>query len=125
MKPVLLLTVLSIALGAFLLFAEGRSNDTAAPDHTRYASGRMLAVKFAHADHVDQTCISCHHNYVDDTGQGLCFDCHKTDPAVAELIETQFHDLCRGCHLDEALAGHATHGPTRRCISCHVADDAP
>ena len=84
----------------------------------------MLDVTFAHIDHRPVNCVDCHHNFIDDTGQGLCFDCHKTDPAVNALIESQFHDLCRGCHLDHQLAGEDG-GPVRRCIDCHTADEAP
>ncbi len=84
----------------------------------------MLEVTFAHIDHRAVNCVECHHNFVDDTGQGLCFDCHKTDPAVNALIEVQFHDLCRGCHLDHQRSGEDG-GPVRQCIDCHTADDAP
>lgn len=98
--------------------------DPAIADQVAHPNGARLPVYFAHADHVDQSCVSCHHNYTDDSGQGLCFDCHVTDPNVAPLIETQFHDLCRGCHADEQAAGEA-HGPTRDCIACHQFEDLP
>jgi len=84
----------------------------------------MLAVTFAHADHTTVSCVVCHHNFIDRTGPGLCFDCHKNDPSVNALIEDQFHDLCRGCHVERQSAGEEA-GPTRRCDSCHTADDAP
>lgn len=84
----------------------------------------MLEVTFAHIDHRAVNCVDCHHNFVDDTGQGLCFDCHKTDPAVNALIEDQFHDLCRGCHQDHQRLGEDG-GPVRQCIDCHTADEAP
>lgn len=84
----------------------------------------LLPLTFAHADHLEVTCVACHHNFLDDTGQGLCFDCHKTDRSVSHLIETQFHDLCRGCHVEKQLAGEDG-GPLRACLDCHVADDAP
>ena len=84
----------------------------------------MLPLTFAHADHTTVNCVTCHHNYLDDTGAGLCFDCHKTDPAVSALIETHFHDLCRDCHLDRQVAGEDG-GPVRSCDDCHTADDAP
>jgi hypothetical protein len=88
------------------------------------AARPMLEVTFAHLDHRTVNCIDCHHNFVDDTGQGLCFDCHKTDPAVNALIETQFHDLCRGCHMEQQRNGEDG-GPVRQCIDCHTADEAP
>lgn len=107
------------------------------PNHVAHPHGTMLSVTFAHADHVNQQCIECHHNYVDDTGTGLCFDCHKTDPQVADLIETQFHTLCRDCHIKEARRVNSSaydgaktltsdgHGPLRACASCHRPDNRP
>ncbi len=88
------------------------------------AGAPLLPVTFAHRDHDAVGCVVCHHNYVDDTGQGLCFDCHKTEPSVNALVESQFHELCWGCHVEQQALGEA-HGPTRRCIDCHEADDDP
>ena len=42
----------------------------------------LLPLTFAHLDHREVNCITCHHNFSDDTGQGLCIDCHRTDPKV-------------------------------------------
>ena len=84
----------------------------------------MLPVTFAHVDHTTVNCVLCHHNFIDHTGSGLCFDCHKNDPAVSAEIETQFHDLCRDCHVEQQAAGEEA-GPTRQCDACHTADDAP
>jgi hypothetical protein len=83
-----------------------------------------LAVSFAHDDHREQNCIACHHNFADATGDGMCFDCHKTDPAIAGDVEEMFHDLCRGCHVDERHAGSES-GPVRQCFDCHEGDDLP
>lgn len=69
-------------------------------------------------------CITCHHNFVDDTGNGLCFDCHKTHPAVNLEIESQFHTLCRGCHAERRNDGEAS-GPVRACNHCHEPDAEP
>jgi len=88
------------------------------------AAAPMLPVTFAHNRHTGVGCATCHHNYVDDTGLGLCFDCHKTDTGVAAEIEFQFHELCWGCHVERQLEGEA-HGPTRACNECHEADDDP
>ena len=88
------------------------------------ASAPMLPVNFAHLDHQEVNCIDCHHNFVDDTGDGLCFDCHKRDPDIAPDMETMFHDLCRDCHVErqhDDLDG----GPTRACFSCHEGDELP
>jgi hypothetical protein len=83
-----------------------------------------LVMTFGHADHREQNCIVCHHNFVDDTGQGLCIDCHVRDPELRAVFEQQFHDLCRGCHVEERRKGHDA-GPTRRCLDCHHAENAP
>ena len=84
----------------------------------------MLPLTFAHLDHRSVNCVDCHHNFLDDTGQGLCFDCHKTDPTVNALMEEQFHTLCRNCHVEKQQQGEDA-GPTRQCIDCHTADEAP
>ena len=108
--------VLAIILGVGYLFREYQEGAR--------ATAPMLPVNFAHIDHTTVNCVLCHHNFIDSTGQGLCFDCHKTDTSVAALIETQFHDLCRDCHIEKQQLGEAG-GPTRQCISCHEGDDAP
>ena len=43
---------------------------------------------------------------------------------VNALIEEQFHSLCRGCHVEQQRLGEES-GPTRQCIDCHTADEAP
>ena len=86
----------------------------------------LLPLTFAHLDHRSVNCITCHHNFTDDTGQGLCIDCHRTDPNVRLQIEPMFHTLCRDCHVEKRAAGKDA-GPVRRCIDCHApeAADAP
>ena len=84
----------------------------------------MLPITFAHADHQEVNCVDCHHEFVDATPRGPCFECHKADPTVAHLVEVQFHDLCRGCHVERLAAGLDA-GPARACIACHSPDDAP
>jgi hypothetical protein len=59
------------------------------------AERAMLPVTFAHLDHRSVT-----------------------------LIETQFHTLCRDCHVEKQAEGEDG-GPTRRCLDCHTTDDAP
>lgn len=93
-------------------------------DHYYEAPTKILPMSFAHQDHVAVNCIDCHHNYVDDTGGGLCMNCHVTDPQVWPLLEHQFHDLCRGCHEDRAALGEEG-GPPRQCVACHMGDDFP
>lgn len=115
----------AVAIGAiFVSTADWISANPTAENFVPHPASPMLAVNFAHADHTDQNCAFCHHNYLDKTGQGMCFDCHKTDPEVAHLIEEQFHDLCRGCHIDEQVSG-GEHGPTRECLACHQKDEQP
>lgn len=88
------------------------------------ASASLLPVTFAHTDHTAHNCVACHHNFTDNTGQGFCFDCHKTDPNIAPHIEPMFHGLCQDCHVQLALDGEP-HGPVRACQQCHLADMAP
>ncbi len=88
------------------------------------ADAATLPVSFAHADHREENCIDCHHNFNDQTGDGLCLDCHERSQAVAHLLEDQFHGLCRTCHAQRQAEG-LPHGPTRRCLACHVADAEP
>jgi hypothetical protein len=89
------------------------------------AARPLLPLTFAHADHIDENCVACHHEFVDGTIPGApCLECHDLDPAVAHLVEVQFHDLCRGCHVERAVAGQAA-GPVRDCHGCHVQDEAP
>ena len=86
--------------------------------------GQRLPMTFAHADHRQQQCVACHHNYQDNSGQGLCLDCHYTRQTLAWRVEQQFHALCMGCHLEAARNGEAA-GPLRRCQLCHTVDTAP
>jgi hypothetical protein len=105
---------LTITVGYWIQLGQSRLRETQP----------MLPITFAHLDHRTESCVTCHHNFVDDSGSGLCFDCHKTDPDVRALIEIQFHGLCRDCHQkrqQSAMDG----GPTRRCLDCHTADEAP
>ena len=124
MRLAVLTGILVLLLALVVIAAEIQSEDAAHPNRVPHPAGTMLAVSFAHADHTHETCISCHHNYVDDTGTGMCFDCHKTDESVGDLIEEQFHGLCRDCHIEKQAAGEA-YGPTRQCNACHVPDDLP
>ena len=88
------------------------------------ADAPMLPVTFAHADHTTVNCITCHHNFVDQSGQGLCFDCHLKHPDVRARREEQFHALCRDCHTDRQREDEEV-GPLRACSACHTTDDAP
>jgi len=81
-----------------------------------------LAMMFSHKAHAREQCVACHHNYVDDTGGGLCIECHRTDPRVEHLMRDQFHSLCMDCHLEKREQGKKA-GPLRSCIDCHAIDD--
>lgn len=114
-----LLVLFIVLLCAAMLFA--------ATDYYRVENAgpqTILPMTFAHADHRRQQCVSCHHNYQDDSGQGLCLDCHRTDPDVSHLFREQFHGLCMGCHT-ETRSDFQSAGPLRSCAACHTADDAP
>ena len=76
----------------------------------------ILAMTFAHSDHPAVACTTCHHEFRDGRRSLPCMTCHVTDPTVAPLLEAQFHDLCRSCHVEERAAGKVA-GPTRRCSS--------
>jgi hypothetical protein len=86
--------------------------------------GPRLDMAFAHADHRAQNCITCHHNFADDAGDGLCIDCHVRRAELRPLLETHFHELCRGCHVQQRREG-ASAGPVRRCRDCHHTEAAP
>jgi hypothetical protein len=118
LKALLAVTFLSYAL------LVGLSGDWYQSRQHTDATVNDLPLKFAHIDHKGEQCVSCHHNYQDDTGQGLCLDCHRRDKAIAHLIEAQFHGLCRGCHEKKQQEGEDG-GPTRRCGDCHQPDILP
>lgn len=88
------------------------------------ATAPLLPVTFAHVDHTEHNCAACHHNFTDTTGQGFCYDCHKSDKTIADQMEPMFHGLCRDCHVELARQGEP-HGPVRACQQCHVADMRP
>jgi hypothetical protein len=78
----------------------------------------LLAVSFDHADHRETACADCHHNFVDDTGGGTCYDCHKYEPEIAAHIEDMFHEFCFSCHVQTRVEGEDS-GPMRECGGCH------
>jgi hypothetical protein len=90
----------------------------------RIESREMLPLALSHRDHADVNCITCHHEFTDGNVGRPCFQCHKVDPRLDHRVQEDFHDLCRGCHVERQLAGEPG-GPTRACGDCHVADDEP
>ena len=119
----LALVGVSLALLVTLFFVAERQRQQG-PDHVRIGAERMLAIRFAHKDHHSVRCTDCHHEFSDGSGPGQCFDCHLRQPELRAVLETQFHDLCRGCHLERVSAGEAA-GPLRDCADCHRHDEEP
>ncbi len=78
----------------------------------------LLPVNFEHADHTDTACAQCHHNFLDDTGGGTCYNCHKYAEDIAADMQSLFHDFCFGCHVQKRIAGDDA-GPMRACGGCH------
>jgi hypothetical protein len=85
-----------------------------------------LPLSFPHSKHLSEgiLCTKCHHNYKDRlkaTTAGVpCIHCHKGNhPDLKRGIEGEFHDLCKGCHAEQART-LAKHGPVRECVGCHV-----
>ncbi len=96
---------------ALLFFAEAYRDKSAAQQ-------ALIPVLFDHADHSTSQCIECHHNFVDDTGGGTCYNCHKYTEDIAADMEKMFHDFCFGCHVQTRLEGEES-GPMRECKGCH------
>ena len=78
----------------------------------------LLPTKFEHIDHTATQCADCHHNWIDDTGSGPCYNCHKTSPEVWVEMEPMFHEFCWGCHI-ETRHKEEEAGPVRECALCH------
>ena len=119
------LPILFVVL-TLLVVTSGTPISTQRPEigHLWGSARPLLPMTFSHLDHKGQNCIDCHHNYVDNTGSGLCMNCHVTDSNLQEVLRQQFHDLCMGCHVEKQRQGQ-DHGPTRRCMECHLAEDRP
>ena len=79
----------------------------------------QLPVAFEHADHASEQCADCHHNFIDDTGGGACYNCHKMSADINAQMEAMFHDFCRDCHIQKRHQGEDS-GPVRECSLCHT-----
>ncbi len=121
MKPVL--ATLFLAGLAMVLFRMPWTDPEASRSVRFPGEEPVLAMTFHHNAHFTVACATCHHEFVDGTTGPPCINCHVTDPTVAHRLETQFHTLCRDCHAELASDGE-TSGPTRRCIACHLPDNA-
>jgi hypothetical protein len=84
----------------------------------------VLPVNFPHDKHTTVNCVTCHHNFADQTGvSGGCLDCHRSERNdLPQASEPLFHTFCRSCHVELAETTDI-HGPTRSCSSCHVAQE--
>lgn len=109
----LLTGVLAAVLLALLVAAGLGYRDSA------LAARGQLPVAFEHSDHATTPCADCHHNFIDDTGGGACYYCHKMEPAINRQIEDMFHTFCRDCHLQTREDGEDA-GPLRACSQCHT-----
>lgn len=84
----------------------------------------VLPVNFPHDKHTTVNCVTCHHNFADQTGvTGGCLSCHRSGRNdLPQASEPLFHTFCRSCHV-ELAATTDKHGPTRSCDKCHVAEE--
>ena len=113
--------VLALVLGslvALLPLFEARA--TLALREPFVARNERLPLDFPHDKHHSVSCVQCHHDYVDRSGQGSCVACHRSGRADLQLgAEARFHDFCLSCHRDPpaTLIGH---GPVTGCATCHA-----
>ncbi|MBV9698238.1 MAG: cytochrome c3 family protein, partial [Gammaproteobacteria bacterium] len=82
--------------------------------------GPKLTSIFPHDKHREVPCVQCHHNFTDHTGEGSCYDCHRSSRVDLKAgLEARFHDFCLGCHRDPPPAAR-DHGPATGCATCHL-----
>ncbi len=118
--------VIGLLSAAFVVLGIGVFATWERPKEDNYygSPSPILPMAFAHADHRSVTCVDCHHNFTDGSGIGTCVHCHVTDEELFSQLENQFHDLCRGCHV-ELSSQHEASGPVRQCLQCHHLEDVP
>ncbi|MGE0280809.1 MAG: cytochrome c3 family protein [Rhizobiaceae bacterium] len=76
---------------------------------------------FLHAKHATVTCVTCHHNFLDDTGKENCLNCHKrVSTSETMRIDRMFHAFCGECHRRESRTGERKSGPIDDCSGCHT-----
>jgi hypothetical protein len=78
-----------------------------------------LPLDFPHSKHIEVSCATCHHNFVDDRGLDTCIQCHRSSrPDLKMGIAARFHGFCLECHRHpEAVL--TSHGPVSGCSQCH------
>jgi hypothetical protein len=112
--------VLALVLGsALILFAPLSRAIVLALREPLVKRSTALPIEFPHEKHRAVDCVVCHHNFVDRTGEGGCYDCHRNSPAITLELEARFHDFCLDCHRDPPRA-LKHHGPVTGCDTCHA-----
>jgi predicted CXXCH cytochrome family protein len=113
--------VVAIVLGSLVaLLALLRGGTALALREPFLRRSEPLVLGFPHEKHRAVNCITCHHNFVDRSGEDSCISCHRSGRAAIRVgAEARFHDFCLGCHRDPPayLTGH---GPVTGCDTCHV-----
>ena len=113
--------VVAIVLGSLVaLLALLRDGTALALREPFLRRNEPLVLGFPHEKHRAVNCITCHHNFVDRSGEDSCISCHRSGRAAIRVgAEARFHDFCLGCHRDPPayLTGH---GPATGCDTCHV-----
>ena len=114
----LIVAVVAVSLGALLAMAQGGA--TLALREPFVARSARLALDFPHDRHRAVGCVTCHHDYIDRSGQGSCVSCHRSGRADLKAgPEARFHDFCLGCHRGDAAAYPRGLGPVTGCDTCH------
>lgn len=106
----------------FLLFvsAMGYTAETPKKNVTIKIEGaKMAPVTFSHTSHVEKhkiDCAKCHHKDAQDPK--ACTTCHmvKEVKDKAPVAKDAFHNLCQGCHKEQAAKG--VKAPAK-CNECH------
>jgi Ferric reductase like transmembrane component/Class III cytochrome C family len=81
-----------------------------------------LRVQFPHERHGAVNCITCHHNFVDQSGVDNCIPCHRSKrPDIRLGAQARFHPFCMDCHRGGEMpaGGLGRHGPVSHCSACH------
>ncbi len=113
--PVMLATLTTAAVSAALVSAPLRLRLR----ESLAVRAARLPLEFPHERHRAVNCLTCHHNFADDTGAEACVTCHRrSTPALQVQAEARFHDFCLGCHRDPPPP-LTRHGPVTGCDSCH------